>query len=381
MKTAEPAPTKQIVVMAGAWHLRPKRSRKSNHIDCFWTDVHTVGHDRQVSPADEPAADARPARVLVVGDANPDLVLSGDVVPRFGQAEQLLDEASLVVGGSATITAHGLARLGRPVSLVAAVGDDHFGCVPHQPSGRGGRRRPPRRGPDRAPDRTDRGAEPRRRPGHADPDRRPRLPDRVRAVRRAPTTCVTRVCATCTSARSSCCPSLATVLPAFLGRVRALGLTTSLDTNDDPAGRWQGVDALLPHLDVLLPNRDEVVALGRDPDPRRAAAALAARGPLTVVKDGAGRRVRRLAGRRVDRGGRPARRRRRHHGRRRHLRRRLPRRLARRPARAPTPSPEPSRRAHSASASSAGRPASRRATSSPTTSDDPAPQSGDGHDQ
>ena len=28
--------------------------------------------------------------VLVVGDANPDLVLQGDVVPRFGQAEQLV---------------------------------------------------------------------------------------------------------------------------------------------------------------------------------------------------------------------------------------------------------------------------------------------------
>jgi len=26
----------------------------------------------------------------VVGDANPDLVLRGDVVPRFGQAEQML---------------------------------------------------------------------------------------------------------------------------------------------------------------------------------------------------------------------------------------------------------------------------------------------------
>ena len=62
-----------------------------------------------------------------MGDLNPDLVLSGDVVPRFGQAEQLLDDATLVIGGSAAITAHALARLGRPVSLVAAVGDDAFG--------------------------------------------------------------------------------------------------------------------------------------------------------------------------------------------------------------------------------------------------------------
>jgi len=67
------------------------------------------------------------ARVLVVGDANPDLVLRGDVVPRFGQAEQLLDSADLVIGGSAGITAHAFARLDRPVSLLAAVGPDTFG--------------------------------------------------------------------------------------------------------------------------------------------------------------------------------------------------------------------------------------------------------------
>ncbi len=101
--------------------------KKEQSLACFWTDVHRVGHDGAVSPDQEPASDARAARVLVVGDANPDLVLSGDVVPRFGQVEQLLDDASLVIGGSASITAHGLARLGRPVSLAAAVGDDHFG--------------------------------------------------------------------------------------------------------------------------------------------------------------------------------------------------------------------------------------------------------------
>ncbi len=48
--------------------------------------------------------------VLVVGDANVDLVLAGDVVPRFGQAEQLLDAASLVLGGSASIAASAPAR-------------------------------------------------------------------------------------------------------------------------------------------------------------------------------------------------------------------------------------------------------------------------------
>ena len=247
--------------------------------------MHVVGHDREVSSAPVPAVDGA-ARVLVIGDANPDLVLSGDVVPRFGQSEQLLDEASLVIGGSASTTAHGLARLGRPVSLLAAVGGDHFGAFMVDRLGEAG------------------------------------VDVRRIAVRQDRPTGLTVVLSrgddrsmlTLTGALDSLTesdldgalgdlqaeglrhvhvgslfllPSLAAVLAPFLGRAREHGLTTSLDTNDDPTGRWEGVDELLPHLDVLLPNRAEAVALGREADPRRAAAALAAHGPLTVVKDGA----------------------------------------------------------------------------------------------
>ena len=247
--------------------------------------MHTVGHDRTVSPAPAPAADGA-ARVLVVGDANPDRVLSGDVVPRFGQAEQLLDQASLVVGGSASITAHGLARLGRPVSLVAAVGDDHFGTFLTERLGAAGvdvrhvAVRPDlptgltvalNRGDDRAMLTLT---------GALDSLTGPDLDGTLDALRAEGLRHVH-------VGSLFLLPSLAAVLPAFLARARERGLTTSLDTNDDPTGRWEGVDALLAHLDVLLPNRAEALALGRDADVRRAAAALAARGPLTVVKDGA----------------------------------------------------------------------------------------------
>src|SRR3954470_21531254 len=67
--------------------------------------------------------------VLVVGDLNPDLLLRGDVVPRFGQSEQLLEGADLTVGGSGAIVAHGLARLGLRTTLVAVVGADTFGAL------------------------------------------------------------------------------------------------------------------------------------------------------------------------------------------------------------------------------------------------------------
>jgi sugar/nucleoside kinase (ribokinase family) len=82
-------------------------------------------------------------------------------------------------------------------------------------------------------------------------------------------------------------PELAADLPALLAEIRAHGVTTSLDTNDDPRAQWAGVEPLLPHLDLLLPNGREVSAIARQADPRRAATELAARGPLVVVKDGA----------------------------------------------------------------------------------------------
>jgi sugar/nucleoside kinase (ribokinase family) len=69
-----------------------------------------------------------PFDLVVVGDCNPDvLVLGADVTPGFGQEEKLVDSMSLVVGGSASITAVAAARLGLRVALVAAVGADPAG--------------------------------------------------------------------------------------------------------------------------------------------------------------------------------------------------------------------------------------------------------------
>ena len=51
--------------------------------------------------------------LVVVGDANPDvLVIGDDVTPEFGQKEKLVRAGSLTVGGSAAITAVAAARLG-----------------------------------------------------------------------------------------------------------------------------------------------------------------------------------------------------------------------------------------------------------------------------
>lgn len=66
--------------------------------------------------------------LLVVGEINPDLVLRGDdVVPRFGQAEKMVDAADLTIGSSSAIMACAAARLGLRTAFVGVVGDDAFG--------------------------------------------------------------------------------------------------------------------------------------------------------------------------------------------------------------------------------------------------------------
>jgi ribokinase len=229
---------------------------------------------------------ASPVLVLVVGDANPDLVLTGDVQPRFGQAEQLLDGATWTIGGSAAITAHAVARLGRPVTLAAAMGADAFGDQMSDALSAAGvevdlllRRVDVPTGLTVVLSRAD------DRAILTLPGAIPTLTaDEVRvAVKAAGSSGLRHVHVSSLFLQ----PDLAAQLPTVLGEIQALGVTTSLDTNDDPAGAWLGVDELLPHVDVLLPNRSEVVALGRLADHRSAAVALAARGPLVVVKDGA----------------------------------------------------------------------------------------------
>ncbi|MBL0885516.1 carbohydrate kinase family protein [Myceligenerans indicum] len=232
-----------------------------------------------------------PLPVVVAGDANVDLVLRGDVVPRFGQAEQLADSGDLVLGGSACIAASGLARLGVPTSLVARVGADTFGAftldalrgygvdvasvetAPDEPTGLSVILSTP-----------------------AD-----------RAILTVPGTIPTLTGARVTQeldARAAhpgilhvasyfLQPGLSAALPGVLARARAQGWTTSLDTNWDPGERWTGLGDVLPHLNLLLPNRNELRAVAgalgepADLDDTALAVRIARRGPRVVVKDGA----------------------------------------------------------------------------------------------
>ena len=61
-------------------------------------------------------------RVLVVGEINPDLVMSGyRAVPVAGR-EVLVEDANLALGSASVICAVGLARLGNQVAFLGKLG-------------------------------------------------------------------------------------------------------------------------------------------------------------------------------------------------------------------------------------------------------------------
>ena len=235
--------------------------------------------------------------LLVIGDANPD-VIAGPVPEEvaFGQHEQLVDAGTLTLGGSAAIMACGAARLGLRVAFAGRVGDDDAGRYVRDTLWSrgvdvGGLRLDPdlptpltvvlTRGDDRAIITS---------PGTLAATGAADVPESLLARSRH-----------VHAASYFLMPGLAAALPELFRAARGHGATTSLDTNDDPAGRWDpaGIAAVLPHTDVLLPNANEARCLARalagDPAEtsdtaaslEAAALALAVRGPLVVVKNGA----------------------------------------------------------------------------------------------
>jgi sugar/nucleoside kinase (ribokinase family) len=219
--------------------------------------------------------------LVVIGDCNPDVLVHGpDVTPAFGQREKLVDRISLEVGGSAAITAVAAARLGVSVALVAVVGADPAGAFMLDQLTREGvdvravlvRDDTPTgmtvalsRGSDRAI-LTALGTI----AALAPADVPPGLLARARHVH--------------VSSYFLLADSLGPGLAAVLAAARAADVTTSLDTNWDPSGRWTDnqLRAVLAQADVLLPNEAEALELTGTDNPVAAAAALVAAGPETA---------------------------------------------------------------------------------------------------
>ena len=208
----------------------------------------------------------KPFDILVAGEINPDLVLSGDVVPAFGQVEQLVDSASLTIGSSSAIFACGVTRLGLKVAFVGVCGDDVFGkfmldemesrgvdvsnviVVPGGQTGLSVILNQAFSRENRSPAPGDRAIL-----THAGliaalkvEDVKEDLLHQSRHLHVGSYFLQT---------------SLQPGLPDLFARARSLGLTTSLDPNWDPSGKWLGFDQLLRHVDVFLPNENEAQAM------------------------------------------------------------------------------------------------------------------------
>ena len=221
--------------------------------------------------------------LLVVGDLNADLILSGDVEPAFGQIEKLINDATLTLGSSAGIFACGAARLGLRVALVGKVGDDEFGrFIVREMNVRGvnteGVVVDPRvktgltvilsRGNDRAM-LTYSGSIGALR--FAEIDR-----TLIARARHLHVGCYFLL------------DALRPDIPTLFEMAHASGLSVSLDTNYDPAEKWDGgLAGVLRRTDVFLPNETELCAIAGIADTEAALEWLASGGAMVAVKCGA----------------------------------------------------------------------------------------------
>jgi sugar/nucleoside kinase (ribokinase family) len=233
-----------------------------------------------------PPAEARDLDLIVLGEINPDVIVSDpDPVPRFGQQERLVNAITMTIGASSAIASCGAARLGLRVAMVGVVGDDPFGRFMLDAL--------QERGIDISSCRVDAG-----------------MPTGAtviltsasdRAILTAPGTIAAATAADVSDqllarARHLHVGSyflqnrLAREVPSLFRRAHDAGLTTSLDPNDDPSKDWDGgLDDALTETDLFLPNAAEIIALGGPGDPIDAAMALGARvqpPPGIIVKLG-----------------------------------------------------------------------------------------------
>ena len=220
--------------------------------------------------------------VLVAGEINPDLILSGNVIPEFGQVEKLVDASSLTIGSSSAIFACGAARLGLKVTFIGVCGEDVFGRFMLDEMSM--------RGVDVSNviirsngqtglsvilnDQVDRAIL--THPGLiADLQASDISDELLRQSRHLHV------------ASYFLQTKLQPDLPNLFRRAHSLGLTTSLDTNYDPSEKWTGFDELLAVTNVFLPNEREAVSLSGESNANLAAEGLGSRVEALGIKLGA----------------------------------------------------------------------------------------------
>lgn len=219
--------------------------------------------------------------VLVIGEINPDLILSGNVIPEFGQVEKLVHSAKLEIGSSSVITACGLAKLGLKVGFIGKCGQDMFGNF-------------------MLAEMTSRGIDvsgvicsPSLSTGLtvilSEHHERALLTYQgaISALRSEDITVEMLVKARHIHVASYYIQDgLRSGLADLFKQARSMGITTSLDTNYDPTERWEGIDELLAQTSVFLPNEKEALSITAQNDLEVAANRLAEKADIVVIKLG-----------------------------------------------------------------------------------------------
>ncbi|PYX97263.1 MAG: ribokinase [Acidobacteria bacterium] len=222
--------------------------------------------------------------VTIAGELNLDLIFYGlpDELPP--ERELLAEGMMLTLGGSSTIVAHNLAALGSRVGFISRIGDDQLGQI----------------------------ALDRLAAGNVDVSKLRRVPGPTKTgltlVLQRPSwrNMVTYAGTTfeinfddldfeyLSSSRHFHFSSfylqrgLQPRVIELFQKLKASGLTISLDTNDDPDDRWEGgLQEALRYVDVFLPNVREATRITSTENLEAAIAKLASRVPIVVVKLGA----------------------------------------------------------------------------------------------
>jgi len=221
--------------------------------------------------------------VAVIADLCVDILVKGDVVPVWGQAEQFVDDYCLELGGSAGIFATQFARLGGRVGLYGTVGNDLFGrYLRERLTGLGIATE------------------------HVSTSGRFKTPVGLGLIRkddRAMFTyqgCLQEITFEAVDASGLLAQAphlhiasyflldaLRPHWPEVLPGLRERGMTVSLDTNWSPDGNWGAAREILGYVDVFLPNEEEALRISGRDSVEDAGKWLGDRVKLAVIKRGA----------------------------------------------------------------------------------------------
>ncbi|MBK7870157.1 MAG: carbohydrate kinase family protein [Saprospiraceae bacterium] len=219
--------------------------------------------------------------VFVIADLCIDLLFTGTVRPKYGQAEQLIDDYTVDLGGSAAIFASQFAKLGGNVGFLAKVGNDLFGNILLEKIKSIGIS-----SEHISIDETHKTAAG---IGLSDGQDRAMLtymgtllsvkPEDIKDefIKRTKHWHI---------ASYFLLENLWDFWILFLQKLKQQGLTVSLDTNWAPKENWQQVHNILPYIDVFLPNEEEAKLISGEKNVIEAGKWLSDRCNLVVIKCG-----------------------------------------------------------------------------------------------